>query len=803
MSKPKGYISSEESLMMLSDTKSTKRRMALSIFLFITLVFMVLTTSVVLGTYFFFSSDLPSESALKDYRPSIITKVYGDKGDLIGEYFVERRIVVPYNKIPKVLVLAFVAAEDGGFFRHPGIDIRGIIRAFIHNLEAGRIVEGGSTITQQLIKTLLLTPHVDFTRKIKEAILAYRIENYLTKEEILYLYLNQIYLGYGAYGVEAASEVYFGKPAEDLNLAECTLLAGLPKAPDAFSPYKHWDKAKERQRYVLSMMVKENFITDAEMKEALGTEISLKPINNPTKEKCPYFSEYVRKYVEDKYGSTALYREGLTIYTTADADMHHYAEEALRRGLKELDKRQGWRGAIDTLSGEDAQKLVAELQEKYGTENLTIGNTYKGVVTKVDDAKNLVSVNLGNFEGTIALSDMNWARDFNPAVPSYPISKPSSALKKGDVILVSIKSRDEGSGLYHLALDQEPLVEGAVFAMEPDTGYVRVMVGGYDFNRSEFNRAVMARRQPGSSFKPIIYSAALDKGYTPATIIYDSPIVYKDKYSRGGVWKPKNYDGEFYGPTSFRKALMLSRNIVTIKITLDIGPDYVVDYAKRLGITSPLSAVPSIALGSIGVSLAELTGVYCVFDNGGKRVQPIYITKIVDRDGKVLEENFPKSQPVISAATAYIMTNLMESVVQSGTGTRVKAIGRPCAGKTGTTDEYIDAWFMGFIPQLTSGVWVGFDDEKTIGRYETGAKAAAPIWLDFMDDAVKGIPIETFSIPEGVVFEPIDPETGSLATDESMGGAMECFKTDSLPTTGGEYGRPSEGSRFWKEDLGL
>jgi penicillin-binding protein 1A len=803
MFKPKGYLSSEESLMMLSENKSVKRKMALSIFLFITLVFLVLTTSVALGIYFFFSSDLPSESALKDYRPSIITKIYGDKGDLIGEYFVERRVVVPYEKIPKVLVLAFVAAEDGGFFRHPGIDIRGIIRAFIHNLEAGHIVEGGSTITQQLIKTLLLTPHVDFTRKIKEAILAYRIENYLTKEEILYLYLNQIYLGYGAYGVEAASAVYFGKPVEDLNLAECTLLAGLPKAPDAFSPYKHWDKAKERQKYVLSMMVKEHFITEEEMNAALATDITLKPIENPTKEKCPYFSEYVRRYVEDKYGSTALYREGLTVYTTADVDMHHYADEALKRGLKQLDKRQGWRGATDNLTGEDAQKYIAGLQEKYGTEALTVGRTYEGIVTKVDDGKNLVNVNLGNAEGTIALSDMNWARDFNPSASEYSISKPSSALKKGDVILVSVKSRDDGGGLYHLALDQEPLVEGAIFSMEPDTGYVRVMVGGYDFGLSEFNRAIMARRQPGSSFKPIIYSAALDKGYTPATIIYDSPVVYKDKYSRGGVWKPKNYDGEFYGPTSFRKALMLSRNIVTVKIVLDIGPDYVVDYAKRLGITSPLDAVPSLALGSVGVSLEELTGVYCVFNNGGKRVEPIFITKIVDRDGKVLEENFPKSQQVISPATAYIMTSLMESVVQSGTGTRVKAIGRPCAGKTGTTDEYIDAWFMGFIPQLTSGVWVGFDDEKTIGRYETGASAAAPIWLDFMEDAVKGMPVETFPIPEGVVFEPIDPETGDIATDEEMGATMECFKAESLPTAGGGYGRPSEGSRFWKEDLGL
>jgi penicillin-binding protein 1A len=313
----------------------------------------------------------------------------------------------------------------------------------------------------------------------------------------------------------------------------------------------------------------------------------------------------------------------------------------------------------------------------------------------------------------------------------------------------------------------------------------------------------MARRQPGSSFKPIIYSAALDKGYTPATVIYDSPVVYRDKYSRGGVWKPKNYDGEFYGPTTFRRALMLSRNIVTVKIIMDIGPDYVVDYAKRLGITSPLDPVPSLALGSVGVSLIELTGVYCVFNNQGKRVEPIFITKIVDRDGKVLEENFPRSEPVISPATAYIMTSLMESVVQSGTGTRVKAIGRPCAGKTGTTDEYVDAWFMGYIPQLTSGVWVGFDDEKTIGRYETGAKAAAPIWLDYMEDAVKGMPVESFSIPEGVVFERVDPETGGATEDENMGSVVECFKADSLPTGGNDVGRPSGGSRFWKEDLGL
>ena len=803
MAKKKGYMTSEESLMMLSDDKSHKRRMAILIFLTITFVFMLLVTSAVLGTYYYFSRDLPSVTALKDYRPSIITKVYSSNGELIGEYFLERRIVVELDEIPKMLKLAFVAAEDGDFFEHPGIDIRGIIRAFIHNIQAGWVVEGGSTITQQLIKTLLLTPSVDLSRKIKEAILAYRIENYLTKDEILYLYLNQIYLGYGAYGVEAASFVYFGKSVGELNLAECALLAGLPKAPDRFSPYKHWEKAKERQKYVLSMMLKENYITEEKMMETLEVPIELiKPIN-PTREKTPYFIEHVRRYIEKKYGSTAIYREGLSIYTTVDVEMQGYARDALSKGLKELDKRQGWRGAIDNYSGEDTEIFIAELIETYGDEPLTEGETYWGLVTDVNDSKKLVTVNLGNFEGTIAFSDMKWARKFNPKSPTSSITKPSQALNVGDLVLVKVKNYDEGKGLYSLSLDQDPQVEGAIVAMEPDTGYIRVLVGGYDFKRSEFNRGIQSRRQPGSSFKPVIYSAALDKGYTPATVIYDSPVVYKDKYSRGGEWKPKNYDGKFYGPTTLRRALMLSRNVVTVKIVLDIGPDYVVEYAKRLGILSSLDAVPAIALGACGVSLLELTNVYSVFNNSGYRSEPIFITRVIDRDGNIIEENLPRSVPVISSETAYIMTSLMESVVNSGTGTRVKALGRPTAGKTGTTNDYIDAWFMGFIPQLTTGVWVGFDDEKTLGRYETGSKAAAPIWLYFMKEAVKDMPVETFPIPEGVEFTLIDIDTGGLPTENSTETIIEIFKKDNMPTEEGDTILPEEESRFWKEDLGL
>ncbi|MBN1572623.1 MAG: PBP1A family penicillin-binding protein [Deltaproteobacteria bacterium] len=797
------YKTSEESLLMLSETKYQKRRMAIVIFLTITAVFMFLVTTVSLGTYYYFSKDLPSVTALKDFRPSIITKVYAYDGQLIGEYFVERRTVVKYEKIPKMLVLAFVAAEDDDFFEHPGIDISGIIRAFIHNIQAGKVVEGGSTITQQLIKTLLLTPTVDISRKIKEAILAYRIENYLTKEEILYLYLNQIYLGYGAFGVEAASESYFGKPVEELNLAECTLLAGLTKSPERFSPYNHWELAKDRQRYVLSRMMSEKYITKEIMEETLNTPIELKRYSNPTRKKCPYFVEHVRRYIEKKYGSTALYREGLSVYTTVDADMQGYAREGLKKGLKELDKRQGYRGALDNLQDEDAENYIEKLKDKYGEEPLVDGLTYRGIVTKVDDSNKVVSVNLGNNSGTIALANMSWARKFNPATPYVSISNPSSALSKGDVILVKVLERISDKGTYRLALDQDPQVEGAVVSMEPDTGYVRVLVGGYDFNRSEFNRAIQSRRQPGSSFKPIIYAAALDKGYTPATVIYDSPVIYKDKYSRKGVWKPKNYDGKFYGPTTLRRALMLSRNVVSVKIVFDIGPDYVVDYAKKLGITSPLAAVPSIALGASGVSPMEMTNAFSVFNNGGNRPIPIFVTKVVDRDGNVIEENLPKSEPVISPETAYIITSLMESVVQSGTGTRVKALGRPTAGKTGTTNDYIDAWFMGFIPQLTTSVWVGFDDEKTLGRYETGAKAAAPIWLYYMKEAVKDMPVKVFPIPEGVVFARVDPETGGIATGNSYETVIECFKPDFLPKEGGDIVLPEEGSKFLKEDLGL
>lgn len=803
MKRSQGYRASEENLHRLVQDSSQRRRMALLIFLSITLVFLVLVSSTVLGVYLYFSRDLPSVTAMKDYRPSIITKVYASDGSLIGEYFLERRVVVDYEEIPKMMVLAFVAAEDDDFFEHPGIDIRGIIRAFVHNIQAGRVVEGGSTITQQLIKTLLLTPTVDISRKIKEAILAYRIENYLTKEEILYLYLNQIYLGYGAYGVEAASEVYFNKHVSELNLAECTLLAGLPKAPHRFSPYRHWEKAKERQAYVLEMMVKEKYITEEMREEALATEIDLIKPRNYTREETPYFTEHVRRYIEAKYGSTTLYREGLSIYTTVNPNYQKYARDALREGLKELDKRQGWRGAEDNLQDEAAEEFLAGLVEEYGDEPFVEGESYSGLVTTVDDSNKKVTVDLGTATGTIGISDMSWAHKFDTSGVYGDISKPSSALSNGDVILVKIKSYDEENDIYTLALDQEPQVEGAIVSMEPDTGYIRVLVGGYDFNRSEFNRGTQSRRQPGSSFKPVIYAAALDKGYTPATVIYDAPVVYKDKYSAGGVWKPKNYDGKYYGPTTLRKALMLSRNIVSVKIVFDIGPDYVVDYAKRLGISSPLDAVPSIALGACGVSLLELNAVFAVFNNGGYRVEPIYVTKVVDRDGNVIEENMPKLERVISEETAYIMTSLMESVVNSGTGTRVKAIGRPAAGKTGTTNDYIDAWFMGFVPQLNTGVWVGFDDEKSLGKYETGSKAASPIWLAYMKEAVKDLPVEVFPIPEGVVFAHIDPETGGPVTDESMGSVIECFKPDNMPEETAETILPEEGSRFWKEDLGL
>jgi len=755
------------------------------------------------GLYMYFTKDLPHISSLKDYRPPTVTTVLSDDGRKIGEFFRERRIVIPLSKMPPRLIEAFVAAEDSRFYKHQGIDFLGIVRAFFKNIEAGALVQGGSTITQQVTKSFLLSPEKSFARKIKEAILAYRIDKAFTKDEILFLYLNQIYLGHGAYGVEAAAENYFGKTAADCNLAECAILAGLPQAPSRYSPFKHPEKARERQIYVLNRMVADGCITNIEATEAINTSLDIKPRRNWYIEQVPYYTEHVRRYVEEKYGADLLYTGGLTIHTAVNVEMQRAGRAALEKGVMDLDKRQGYRGPLQHLPSEQMESFCSAVQEELDQDPLDTGKTTKGLVVSVDDKAETVTVRIGKSVGSLPLSEMLWARRPDPEVEYYAakVRRPSQVLSVGDVILVRIKGKEEETEKWRLVLEQVPSVQGAIICLETETGQVKAMLGGRDFGTSQFNRAIQSRRQPGSAFKPIIYSAALDKGYTPATIIIDSPIVLSGSDS-DALWKPKNYEGRFHGPTLFRDALALSRNVVTIKILKDIGIDYVITYAGKLQITSPLAHNLSIALGSSGVSLLELVTAYSVFANQGVLVPPSFITRILDRDGNVLEEQRPGPEKVIDKATAFIMTNLLQGVVEHGTGRRIRALNRPAAGKTGTTNDLFDAWFVGYTPRYVTGVWVGFDEEAPLGKGETGARAASPIWLSFMQEILKDKPVRVFPVPDGVVFAKIDAETGLLAIPESKKTVFECFKEGTAPV---EYTKKpdavSEPGRLFKSDM--
>jgi penicillin-binding protein 1A len=627
--------------------------------------------------FFYFTQDLPSIENLKNYKPATITKIFSEDGEIISELFTEKREVVSLDRIPQNLVQAFVAGEDARFFQHKGLDYVAILRAFLRNIFSGDIVQGGSTITQQVVKSILLSPEKSFTRKIREALLAFKIEKYLSKDEILFLYLNQIYLGHGAYGVATAAETYFAKSIEELNLAECALLAGLPQAPSKYSPYHHPEQAKRRQTYILNRMAEEGFISQNEVKEVLQTPLRIRSNQPSLVEKAPYFVEHVRRYIEEKYGKDALLRNGLQVYTTVDIDFQKVAEEAVGAGLKEIEKRQ-----------------------KY------------------------------LFSGT-------------------PLS-----------------------------------VEGALVCFDLETGYVKAIVGGRDFRKSQFNRATQARRQTGSAFKPIVYASALDKGYTPASIIVDSPVIFEwgDK-----KWKPKNFERTFLGPTTLRNAIAHSVNIVTVKIAQDVGIEYIKDYARKLGISFPLQNDLSMALGSSGISLYELTKTYALFANQGSAFHPIFIKKILDRDGNLLEENSPlfyseeslRTEPILNPQTAYIMTNLLEGVVRNGTGWRAKALGRPVAAKTGTTDQFLDAWFIGYTPEFITGIWVGFDEERSLGENETGSRAASPIWVAFMSRILKDRPVKNFTIPEGIEFMKIDPKTGQVSLEKEA--ILECFKEGTAP----------------------
>jgi len=772
-------------------------------FLLVFFIVLIIGSIGIAGAYLYLSNNLPKISSLEDYRPPIITTVYSDDNRKIAEFFKERRVLLPLSQMPEMLKKAFVAAEDARFYKHQGIDILSIFRAFYKNIEAGAIIQGGSTITQQVTKSFLLTPERSYTRKIKEAILAYRIDKKFTKDEILFLYLNQIYLGHGAYGVEAASENYFGKSANELNLAECAILAGLPQAPSRYSPFKYPERAKQRQIYVLNRMVEEGFITNIQATEAINTVLDIKPRRNLYIEEVPVYTEHIRRYILNKYGEDVLYNEGLKVYSAVNIEMQKMAREEIKKGLYALDKREGYRGPIKHLKPEEIESFSTELQLELEEAPLEEGKIVKGVVIEINDKNDTVIVRMGSTLGVIRIDDMRWARKPDPEVAYYEtrVNHVKEVLKVGDVIQVGVKKKIFDTDRWWLSLEQVPKVQAALLCIESETGNVKVMVGGKDFRESQFNRAIQSRRQPGSAFKPIIYAAALDKGYTPATMIIDSPIVYEDT-EHDFTWKPRNYKEKFYGPTIFRDALTKSRNVVTIKILQDIGIGYAIDYAKKLGITSIMNRDLSIALGSSGVSLLELVKAYSVFNNLGYLVEPVFITKILDREGNVIEEGNPVRKKVIEQNTSYIMTSLLEGVVKHGTGHRVKALKRPVAGKTGTTNNLHDAWFVGYTPRYNTGTWVGYDEENSLGKGETGSRAASPIWVGFMQRLLADKPVRVFQVPEGVVFSKIDAETGLLPIPESKKTIFECFKEGTVPT---EYTKKpdamTEPEEFYKSDM--
>jgi penicillin-binding protein 1A len=769
------------------------------LYAFLLLIFVPLLSGILL--IYYFSHRLPDFKPLKERNLNAYSVVYSEEDEVVGKFLMDNRIPISYERIPKPLIQAFVAAEDAEFFQHKGIDYKGILRATFKNLMAGRIVQGGSTITQQVTKTFFLTPQRSLLRKLKEVAYAFGLENHLTKEEILTLYLNNIYLGNGAYGVEAASESYFNKRVEQLNLAEISLIAGLVKAPSRYSPINNLKRAKDRQAYVLTRMADLGLISPEQKMRALRTPLRIQSRESAYFSKAPYFTEFVRHQIERKYGKETLYQKGLRIYTTLDLNLQRNAQRSVEMGLRELDKRQGFRGPIQTLSPKDMNALSNK--KKGGMTPLPQNEIFEGVILSGDDTKKFYTVWVEDRKGTLPYSEMAWALHTKPTPNFRPknVKTPGDLLKTGDVVHVRVKESPKKDQPLILTLEQEPLVQGALLSLDPKTGYIKAMVGGRDFSESQFNRVLYSRRQPGSAFKPLIYAAALEKGYTPSTILMDSPVEYSD-HDGGAYWAPKNYDKNFMGPITFRNALAYSRNVVTVKIPEDIGVGYALKFIKKLGIESPIKRDLSIALGTSGVSMLELATSFGVFANGGERVTPIFIKKIVTMKGEVLEENFPyveleekeeedetpelpslvQKEHVISPQIAYIMTHLLEGVIQHGTGQKAKVLGRPIAGKTGTSSDYADAWFIGYNPSLLTEVWVGFDDKTSLGTNETGARAALPIWISFMEQSLRNTPIESFKPPQGITLIKVNIETGK----PSEGGppqetVMEAFIDGSIP----------------------
>ncbi len=726
--------------------------------------------------------DLPSVAGLESFEANIITTLFADDGQPIKDFATERRIEVPFEKIPDVLKDAIIATEDPRFFSHHGIDYRGIVRALNENLRIGRPsgrLQGGSTITQQLARVLFLYPQQTISRKLKEMYLSRQIEKQYSKEKILEMYCNQFYLNHGVYGVEAASNFYFGKGVSELTLEEAALITGIFRGPSIYSPYTNIETTLRRRNHVLSRMQAEGFITRAQEEEARARPLAVLPWHRGSSDFAAYFFEEVRRYIDRRYGSEALYRGGLKIYTTLNPAQQKHAEDALLGRLRAIDKQQGWRKDKKNLLLEGKNDLDTEWLKGWATAFAASGDVTDAIVLSV--SRKEASLRVKRYAGTMPNKEIAWTR-------TDDLTK---LLRRGDIIQVKLKSVDEGAKTFDAVLDQEPLLEGAFLAIDPRSGQIKAMVGGYSFLRSEWNRATQATRQAGSAIKPLLYTAALENRFTAATPIEDLPVTFADKWL-GQDWSPKNYDLKFKGTLTLRLGVEESRNVVTAKMLDFISPQTGVDYCRKFGLTSTIYPYLSLALGTFEVSLSELVSAYTAFPNKGVRIAPYFITRIEDREGRVLEEAKVEAEEVISPQTAFLMTYLLEGVVQRGTAASAASLGIPLAGKTGTTSDFTDAWFIGFSPSLCAGVWIGHDLKMKIGNKQSGAVAALPAWIQFFktvieDEEKKAAaegrePVfEDFDIPPNINFVEVDRKTGLLATPACLWPIREAFLVGTEP----------------------
>ena len=738
----------------------------------------VLVLLFIFSTLWYFSSDLPDYKILANYKPPISSRVHSGEGQLIAEYALQKRLFIPYDSVPKKVVYSFLSAEDKNFFSHPGIDAKSITRAVIKNLKnifSDKRLEGASTITQQVAKNFLLTSEVSLKRKIKEAILAFRIERAYSKERIMELYLNQIYLGEGTYGIAAASLEYFDKAVSDLNYEEAALLAALPKAPSKYNPYKSTQRAKIRRNLVLKNLYENSYIDEAQYEDFINKKIITKKRKIKLLEEANFYSEEVRRIISNRYGYDNLYKGGLSIRTPLNSNYQIESLKALREGLEDYDKRHGWRGPIININKPDWQKNI---------KNLISDKSLNWELAKVTDVNKLtLQIELENKEiGFIDFKSIGWTRK-----KSF-----EDFLKVNDIIYVKKIKNNKWN------LKQLPKVNGSIVVMDPYTGRVLAMVGGFSYKLSEFNRATQAKRQPGSAFKPFVYAAALESGFTPSTLVLDAPFVIEQGLGLK-TWKPENYGKKFYGPSTLRVGIEKSRNLMTVRVAQKVGFKKISEITNGLGIYNDVPELLSVALGSAETTLVQLTNAYCTFVNGGKKVTPVFIDRIQDRRGNTifnadkrkckgceeisyLREEIPSieddREQIISTETAYQITSMMEGVIKRGTGRKLRDLNLYLAGKTGTTNKNMDAWFIGFTSKLVIGVYVGFDEPKTLGRYETGAKAALPIFKTFVKRVIKKKEALPFRIPKSINLVMVDADTGLLPNLNTKKIIYESFKSE-------------------------